>query len=232
MKKTNKISNTSKKAIRYMALASGLIVASLPGKAKAEYVSAGVGVGPVQAGVSVGGIMDGAANIIGSTFGGAAQVIGATGQAAGNVIGATGVAGAQIAGSALSPVGGHACLNGGCNHAYTGYNYATPTYTYTQGYATVPAPVSYNVAVQPSVRYVRTYKPAPVGYATISTPVATQGERIEVQTYDQYSRENVNSKYNHSVQKRYVEDPANGYREQEVHSRKVIRTRRTYYTYE
>ena len=230
MKKTNKISNTSKKAIRYMAMASGLMAASLPGKANAEYVSAGVGVGPVQAGVSVGGIMDGAANIIGSTFGGAAQVIGATGVAAGNIIGATGVAGAQIAGSALSPVGGHACLNGGCNHAYTGYNYAAPapTYTYTQGYA--PAPIGYNVAVQPTtVRYVRTYRPAPVGYATV--PVATQGERVEVQTYDHYSRESVNSKYNHSVQKRYVEDPANGYREQEVHSRKIIRTRRAYYTY-
>ncbi len=270
MKKTNKLSETSKKAIRYIAFATGLMVAALPGKSKADLLNFNadvnvLGLAGVSTGVNVGHAINAYAGANALGIGGSTGVSVGNGSLVdvnadanvGPLAGAN--AGLSVGNGVNAYVGGNVIGVAGSTGISVASSGSTAAYAYpttTGYYTTMPTrPVSYaSMAVtqprvqyvQPAVRYVRvagaqpvryvsasSYRPAPVAYQTAQAPVTSQGgQRVEVQTYDSYAHESEDSQLTQTVQKRYVEDPENGYREQEVHARKVIIKRRVYYTYE
>jgi len=202
MKKTNKISNVSKKVISGIAFASGLMIAALPGKAKADLLNVNAGVDiPGIAGVGVGANVGNGVNA-----GVRAQVLGI---------------GAGVGVSALScPTYTYGTVPA------RRVTYITPTTTY------VPATTTYVANPDVVYRTVPTtsYRPAPVVYQT--APVAGSGEVVVKETYDAYSRETENSEFSHQVWTRSEDNPIQRYRTNETHSRKVTKQRRVYYTYE
>ncbi len=187
----------------------------------------------------------GVANIVGATGQAVGSVVGGVGQAAGSIIGATGQAGAGIVGTAVTPIGGHTCLDGGCRHYTPQVGYATYPVARTMAYPTAQqvvrptyystAPAVRTVVANPDVVYqsirpqMSVVKPAYMTYQT--APVQQVPGTVTVkETYDAYSYQTEDSSVSQTVRTRFEDNPAAGYRSKETHAKKI--TRRVYYTAE
>lgn len=265
----NKISNTSKKVIRHVALAAGLVVAGLPGKSKADLLNFNadvnvLGLTSASVGANIGNGISAYAGANALGIGGSTGVSVGNGSlvdvnADANVGPLAGVnAGVNVGNGVNAYVGGNvlgAAGSTGLSVASTGTGaYAYPTYRGI--YTTTPTrPVSYasTMVAQPRFSYMTTTQPVryvtdpDVVYQSIQPRVsayrlgsvayqtahaARSSEIVVKESYDAYSHETANSEVSQQVWQRSEDNPFKGYRSNEIHSRKITKTRRVYYTYE